>query len=283
MYWEVYESNRIPEEIFQSLQKTNGKFNLAERLIYFIKEGKYKEYYLAGIIENKKVLGIIIHTPPFPIQIVILNNEIQLIDFISEKLSSYSNIQMGIAGDKDFTIKLAEKLYSNWYVAVHEGVYVCHKVINKFDGVKGHSRITKNEDIILLKKWYESFMIETGLVTELKNLNRDEGNNIILNWIDNEAGQLFINKNKPVSFVKYSGVGKIFAHVAMVYTPHEYRGNGYAAKNVSLLTECLLKDYKYTTLYTNLENPTSNKIYKQIGYEQVGEFVKILLKNEIMS
>lgn len=42
MYWEVYESNRVPEEIFQSLQNTNGKFNLAERLIYFIKEGKYK-------------------------------------------------------------------------------------------------------------------------------------------------------------------------------------------------------------------------------------------------
>ena len=32
---------------------------------------------------------------------------------------------MGIAGDKDYTIKLAEKLY-NWYIAVHEGVYVCH-------------------------------------------------------------------------------------------------------------------------------------------------------------
>ena len=47
-------------------------------------------------------------------------------------------------------------------------------------------------------------MIETGLVTELKNLNRDEENNIILNWIENEAGQLFIDKNKAVSFVKYS-------------------------------------------------------------------------------
>ncbi|PNZ37934.1 GNAT family N-acetyltransferase, partial [Mammaliicoccus vitulinus] len=31
--------------------------------------------------------------------------------------------------------------------------------------------------------------------------------------------------------------------------------------------------------YTDLNNPTSNKIYKEIGYNQLAEFIKILPKS----
>ena len=35
--------------------------------------------------------------------------------------------------------------------------------------------------------------------------------------------------------------------------------------------------YKTTTLYTDLANPTSNKIYQEIGYEQIAESMLIFL------
>ena len=38
--------------------------------------------------------------------------------------------------------------------------------------------------------------------------------------------------------------------------------------------------YKTTTLYTDLANPTSNKIYQEIGYEQIAESVLIFLEVE---
>ena len=38
--------------------------------------------------------------------------------------------------------------------------------------------------------------------------------------------------------------------------------------------------YKTTTLYTDLANPTSNKIYQEIGYEQIAESVLIFLENK---
>ena len=37
--------------------------------------------------------------------------------------------------------------------------------------------------------------------------------------------------------------------------------------------------YKTTTLYTDLANPTSNKIYQEIGYEQIAESVLIFLES----
>ena len=36
--------------------------------------------------------------------------------------------------------------------------------------------------------------------------------------------------------------------------------------------------YQTTTLYTDLANPTSNKIYQEIGYEQIAESVLIFLE-----
>ena len=38
--------------------------------------------------------------------------------------------------------------------------------------------------------------------------------------------------------------------------------------------------YQTTTLYTDLANPTSNKIYQEIGYEQIAESVLIFLESK---
>jgi len=61
--------------------------------------------------------------------------------------------------------------------------------------------------------------------------------------------------------------------VGYVYTPPTYRNQGYATKCVELLTEKLLEVYDYCTLYTDLANPTSNRIYQKIGYKPIGDSV----------
>jgi predicted GNAT family acetyltransferase len=67
--------------------------------------------------------------------------------------------------------------------------------------------------------------------------------------------------------------------ISYVYTPNSERKKGYASDCVSAFTQILLdRGYKTTSLYTDLSNPTSNKIYTQIGYEPIMDSIVILFK-----
>ena len=79
---------------------------------------------------------------------------------------------------------------------------------------------------------------------------------------------------QPVSL---AGVGRPTAHsmsVGPVFTPVEFRGNGYATSLVAQVSQEILDSGKtMATLYTDLSNPTSNAIYQRIGYRRVGDSV----------
>ena len=64
--------------------------------------------------------------------------------------------------------------------------------------------------------------------------------------------------------------------VGLVYTPDELRGRGYATSCVKNLSEHILQiGAKYCGLFTDKANPTSNRIYRSIGYLPVAEFTAI--------
>jgi predicted GNAT family acetyltransferase len=64
--------------------------------------------------------------------------------------------------------------------------------------------------------------------------------------------------------------------VGPVYTPPEFRRRGYATACVAALSQRLLEGgFAYCTLFTDLGNPTSNNIYRQIGYRPVCDFRQI--------
>jgi predicted GNAT family acetyltransferase len=63
--------------------------------------------------------------------------------------------------------------------------------------------------------------------------------------------------------------------VNAVYTPPELRRQGFATAAVAALSRALLAEgYPSCVLYTDLANPTSNSIYRRIGYEPVADAVR---------
>ena len=61
--------------------------------------------------------------------------------------------------------------------------------------------------------------------------------------------------------------------ISGVYTPPEHRRKGYARALVAEVTkEMLSRGYKMTNLFTDLSNPTSNKIYQEVGYQPVCDY-----------
>ncbi|MBJ6958567.1 GNAT family N-acetyltransferase, partial [Vibrio cholerae] len=51
-----------------------------------------------------------------------------------------------------------------------------------------------------------------------------------------------------------------------VYTPPEFRKKGFASKLVANISQIILDSGKFPSLLTDLDNPTSNHIYKEIGF-----------------
>lgn len=74
----------------------------------------------------------------------------------------------------------------------------------------------------------------------------------------------------PVAMAGVSGRTPSGARVGAVYTPPDRRRRGYASALVATLSQAQLDaGARFCFLFTDLANPTSNKIYQDIGYEPV--------------
>jgi predicted GNAT family acetyltransferase len=65
------------------------------------------------------------------------------------------------------------------------------------------------------------------------------------------------------------------SRVGPIYTPPEHRRHGYAGALTGEISAKLLASGNQPCLYTDLANPTSNKIYAQLGYLPVTDFVDL--------
>jgi predicted GNAT family acetyltransferase len=77
--------------------------------------------------------------------------------------------------------------------------------------------------------------------------------------------------SSAIATVSEAGV----VRVGVVYTPPEYRRHGYASALVAATSAWAREhDRADCILYTQLANPTSNAIYRAIGYEPVSEVLR---------
>jgi len=67
------------------------------------------------------------------------------------------------------------------------------------------------------------------------------------------------------------------SRVALVYTPPEHRGHGYAAAAVAELSARRLADGSRVCLFADRDNPTSNAVYERIGFRPVVDAADLLL------
>jgi len=127
----------------------------------------------------------------------------------------------------------------------------------------GRLRQARLEDSALVAEWLTTFQVEIG---EPAPVSRTVAHRI-------DAGELYLwDDNGPRSMAGWSGKTPHGIRVNAVYTPRELRGRGYATGTVAALSQLLLdQGNRFCCLYTDLANPTSNAIYKRIGYNPVSD------------
>ena len=134
-------------------------------------------------------------------------------------------------------------------------------------GVPGSMRRATAADRSLLVEWFTAFeeeAIEGRTVRPAEDavedyLTRGDDGGAYL-WEDGELVSLAGCGNPTPNGIR----------IGPVYTPPARRGRGYASALTAEVTSLLLSSgRRFCFLFTDLANPTSNRIYQRIGYEPV--------------
>jgi predicted GNAT family acetyltransferase len=89
------------------------------------------------------------------------------------------------------------------------------------------------------------------------------------------AGQFWLwEDGEPVSMAANSEPVEGVLRVQAVYTPPDRRNRGYAGACVGDLSRRMRDDGYRCILYTDLGNPTSNSVYRRVGYSAVAEVLR---------
>ena len=133
-------------------------------------------------------------------------------------------------------------------------------------GVPGTMRRATEADRDLLLAWVAAFLAEAfapGHAGDAEGMVdarlRSRGGGMVL-WED----------GGPRSLAGYGGPTPNGIRIGPVYTPPEHRERGYAGACVAALSQRLLDEGRRSCfLFTDLANPTSNRIYQRVGYRPV--------------
>ena len=176
----------------------------------------------------------------------------------------------GILGPKEIALQLGAALKDRlgWSNKVVYEQLVYELVEVKYNPpFAGELRRATLEDIDLVSNWMHRFLVEA--------LNEDDETAARANAakkIKNEE-VFFWNNGEDVSMTCLARPTNNGITVNYVFTPPEHRKKGYGTKVVAELSQLALeKGYRFCTLFTDRNNPTSNDIYRRIGYELIGEF-----------
>jgi hypothetical protein len=131
-----------------------------------------------------------------------------------------------------------------------------------------------DDDAELAVRWGHEFFIEATGASAAEPDNSEAAMRSSVT-----SGTLFFWRDasgRPVSMavrVRPSAKGE---SISWVYTPPEERRRGYATAVVAELASLILAEGReFCALYTDLANPTSNKIYREIGFVPRADVVEL--------
>jgi predicted GNAT family acetyltransferase len=130
----------------------------------------------------------------------------------------------------------------------------------------GRRRLAGAGDRDVLVAWFAGFAAEIG------DPPGDEGAAVDRRVA---AEQVWVwEDGTPVAFAALTAPIEGVVRVGPVYTAPDARGRGYASALVAQLSASVLERSLRCILYADLDNPTSNGIYRAIGYRAVDEVVR---------
>jgi hypothetical protein len=223
-------------------------------------------YWMA--MEDSKVVGLLLQSP--------LNKAANLavmgpgvIAAIVDAMADAGSVLSGVGGDASTAARFAGQWAERCKVAAipFQGQRLYEVVdVPERRAVGGQLRNAVSENRDLIVDWVRRFNNEVGEHVRDPEVSVDR-------WLP--AGQVWIwDAGEPVSMAVSRECVEGVVRLAGVFTPLGMRSRGYAEACVSDLSRQIRGNGHRCILYTDLGNPTSNSIYRRIGFHAVAEALR---------
>jgi uncharacterized protein len=236
---------------------------------------RYPEYGLWLAEEGSATVGAALRTPPHNLVLARPRE-----DSVLEALAAAIDDKLpGVFG----ALPEAERFAAAWAAKTGaaprktraEGVFALERV-RPVRAVTGRMREADATDRPLLIDWFTAFAEEA--------LGEDapaESPDLVIDHrlTAAAAGVVLWDDDRPVSLASFGNPTPNGIRIGPVYTPPEHRRRGYASALVAELSERLLAERRFCFLFTDLANPTANRIYEQIGYRRVCDAAQIAFES----
>jgi RimJ/RimL family protein N-acetyltransferase len=168
---------------------------------------------------------------------------------------------MGSGGTADWFIEEAKLFGIRFGKIIAQRIHALTE-LPQYPGSEGSSRAVAEGDAERLLEWLQEFHREAiphDPKPEREKMGRAIAGGDYFFWTVN---------GEPVSMAAIVRRTKSAAAIGAVYTPPAYRGRGYAGSITAALSERVFAGGKrIACLYTDLNNPYSNRCYAKVGFK----------------
>ncbi len=280
--------NLFYDHVSAFLTAHEAEHNLLLGIIRGLQIGEYIEYppYLACVENNGQIVAVIVRTPPHNILLSLMDDPQAIIPLVVEDLRHEYPSLVGVSG-----ARLDARIFAEaWESATGQPFRLSSKQrIYKLEqvtfppNVAGKMRWAEESEFEMLVNWYVGFITDAGLTIT----TQERAKFIVRRFLDSDPTErrlaIWEVDGQAVSMAGHMGATPNGMRVGAVYTPPEFRRKGYAGACVAHLSQHILNMGKqFGFLFTDLENPTSNHIYQEIGYRPISDVDEYRFEESIL-
>jgi predicted GNAT family acetyltransferase len=270
-----------PQEVAtrtERLLEARLECNVFATVLMSVLDGVHRDpapIFALGLAPDDEVSFAAMRTPPWPLLTTPLENDDDAESLVEQWLEVDPQVE-SVSGVTD----TARAVAAAWSRAtggsnrarMSMAMHALDHVDDPPRPARGTLRVPKTDERDLLVHWMQEFATEAGMpgaaeaAAMVDARLRQQG---LLVW-DDEQPVSMIGLNPPVGGV---------VRIGPVYTPPQLRRRGYAGSAVAAGSRwALAGGAARCMLYTDLANPTSNKIYAEVGYRRCGDWEEIALE-----
>lgn len=232
----------------------------------------YPDYALWLAEDGQDVVGAALRTPPHKLVLGRPRDDSALAALAARIDDELPGVVAAVPEAEAFAAAWAARTGASVRTNRAQGVFAVEQV-QMPTGVPGRMRAAQAAEKPLLLEWWRAFAEEA--------LGESPDDDSVADAVDRRleadgAGVSLWVDDRPVSVASFGNPTPNGIRIGPVYTPPERRRRGYASALVAELSERLLAERRFCFLFTDLANPTANRIYEQIGYRRVCEAAEIV-------
>jgi uncharacterized protein len=274
---------RDPEEFAsrtERLLQASLECNVLATVLMSVLDGSHRDpppTFAIGLTPDDEVSFAAMRTPPWPLltsPLADADDAGPLIDEwlpIDPEITSVSGVP---ATARAIAAAWSRATGGSSHCTMSEAMHVLDRVVDPRWPAAGTLRLANPQDRDLLVTWMTDFIAEAGLpgaAHAAAMVDARMRQNALLIWEDEQ----------PVSMIGLNPRVAGAVRVGPVYTPPRLRRRGYAGSAVAAASRRALdRGADRCMLFTDLANPTSNKIYAEVGYRRCGAWEEIALDRD---